>query len=486
MRWIVGGKAVERGGASTSQMGRFETELLAQREPRGPCDLSDRVHDHDPPSSAPRHSVEGTAYNGHFGHLLHPLFVFNQRRLERARCAPATCTAPTDGVMSWMVERYKERPSASTSAAIAAFASHGDLRLPRSRRHALAIRLRANKVLQESIVHLLKRPVGRPPKDVRRYHASFSYQAGPGTSPAASRQGRVASTRGSGSLTNLGRPADAYLQRGTSNGSRRARTRLDMAQVRPQSRARLQPRQLHAHPRAARCRTVVTDQPAREACIKIASDWIVRHGRYVTFQMAEVADSSWRHPAPYRPAQFRRQPRHERRHPVPSRPAGSAPGSDRRQKLPFRATNAANWSSIIRIGGTWPHSKANCTSGFEPHSCPGRVPYGESRRPEELPDCQKAHGLHHGRRAGNKKDKLLDPSSRPVPQGQTGGFISAAPPHETKGPRPSASRLKGILDGLNVNRRDSAKNQPPGCPNRRGQLRIHLAFSPRSDAKYEV
>ncbi len=29
MRWIVGGKPVERGGASTSQMGRFETELLA-------------------------------------------------------------------------------------------------------------------------------------------------------------------------------------------------------------------------------------------------------------------------------------------------------------------------------------------------------------------------------------------------------------------------------------------------------------------------
>ena len=29
MRWTVGGKAVLRGGASTSQMGRFETELLA-------------------------------------------------------------------------------------------------------------------------------------------------------------------------------------------------------------------------------------------------------------------------------------------------------------------------------------------------------------------------------------------------------------------------------------------------------------------------
>jgi hypothetical protein len=41
-----------------------------------------------------------------------------------------------------------------------------------------AIRLPANKMLQERIAHLLKRPVGRPPNDVRRYHASFSYQAG--------------------------------------------------------------------------------------------------------------------------------------------------------------------------------------------------------------------------------------------------------------------------------------------------------------------
>ena len=32
MRWIVGGKAVEREAASTSQMGRFETEWLASDE----------------------------------------------------------------------------------------------------------------------------------------------------------------------------------------------------------------------------------------------------------------------------------------------------------------------------------------------------------------------------------------------------------------------------------------------------------------------
>ena len=54
MRWIVGGKAVERGGASTSQMSRFETELLSKDENlTSLADLSglwiDRVHDRRPP-----------------------------------------------------------------------------------------------------------------------------------------------------------------------------------------------------------------------------------------------------------------------------------------------------------------------------------------------------------------------------------------------------------------------------------------------------
>ena len=40
-----------------------------------------------------------------------------------------------------------------------------------------AIRLPANRVLQERIGYLLKRPVGRPSNDVRRSHANFTYQA---------------------------------------------------------------------------------------------------------------------------------------------------------------------------------------------------------------------------------------------------------------------------------------------------------------------
>src|SRR5271169_1368243 len=46
-----------------------------------------------------------------------------------------------------------------------------------------AIRLPVNRILQDRIGYLLKRPVGRPPNEVRRFHANFSYQAGSWTKP---------------------------------------------------------------------------------------------------------------------------------------------------------------------------------------------------------------------------------------------------------------------------------------------------------------
>jgi hypothetical protein len=82
MRWIVGGKAVERQAASASQMERFETELLARDvNVKALTDMSgawiNRVHDRRPPkmiildmdsSVSPTHGEqEGTACNGHFG-----------------------------------------------------------------------------------------------------------------------------------------------------------------------------------------------------------------------------------------------------------------------------------------------------------------------------------------------------------------------------------------------------------------------------------
>jgi hypothetical protein len=59
-----------------------------------------------------------------------------------------------------------------------------------------AIRLPANQVLQDRIVHLLKRPIGRPSHEVRRFYANFSYQAQSWENDASRRgQGRVASGR---------------------------------------------------------------------------------------------------------------------------------------------------------------------------------------------------------------------------------------------------------------------------------------------------
>ncbi len=89
MRWIVGGHAVTKQAASSSQMGRFETEVLASDENFAALtDFSgvwiDRLHDRRPPtriildmdsSVSPTHGEQkGTAYNGHFGcTCYHPL-----------------------------------------------------------------------------------------------------------------------------------------------------------------------------------------------------------------------------------------------------------------------------------------------------------------------------------------------------------------------------------------------------------------------------
>ena len=110
MRWIVGGQAVMGQAASTSQMGRFETEVLAKEaNVTALADLPGRwidvVHARRPAnvvvldmdsSVSPTHGEqEGTAYNGHFGcTCYHPLFVFNQfGDLER-------CSLRSDNVHS--------------------------------------------------------------------------------------------------------------------------------------------------------------------------------------------------------------------------------------------------------------------------------------------------------------------------------------------------------------------------------------------------
>ena len=78
--------------------------------------------------------------------------------------------------MEPVVSRYKERDLRLYFRGAAAFASPEIYDYLEAEGFLYAIRLPKNQVLQESLSHLLTRPVGRPPNHVRRFYASFSYQ----------------------------------------------------------------------------------------------------------------------------------------------------------------------------------------------------------------------------------------------------------------------------------------------------------------------
>ena len=77
-----------------------------------------------------------------------------------------------------VVERYQGKVSRIYFRADAGFANPEVYEFLEAERIKYAIRLPANRILQERIGHLLTRPIGRPPNEVRRSYANFTYQAG--------------------------------------------------------------------------------------------------------------------------------------------------------------------------------------------------------------------------------------------------------------------------------------------------------------------
>jgi len=192
--WWTG---LDRQSASTSQMGRFETEwLTGEANLAALADLSgawiDRVrakaarHCRSRPGQQrqrdARHTQEGSAYNDHFGcTCYHPLFLFSQfGDLERCALRPGNVHSAADwrDVLEPVIARYRGRMRRRYFRAAAAVASPEIYEVLEAEGYKYTIRLPANAVLQQSIAWLLKRPVGRPPHEVRRYHASFSCRTG--------------------------------------------------------------------------------------------------------------------------------------------------------------------------------------------------------------------------------------------------------------------------------------------------------------------
>jgi hypothetical protein len=197
MRHVVGGRAKELLGASTSEMSRFETELLACRENvlalmdlpgtwidgvNERADLKELVLDMDSSESPTYGRQQGTAFNGYFGcTCYHPLFLFNQfGDLERAmlRRGNVHSSKYWRRVLLPVIARYHDRPIPKYFRGDAAFAVPGLFETLEAEAFLYAIRIKSNSVLEGNIAHLMRRPVGRPSRKPKVFYHSFEYQAG--------------------------------------------------------------------------------------------------------------------------------------------------------------------------------------------------------------------------------------------------------------------------------------------------------------------
>ncbi len=198
MRHVVGGRAAQadKEAASTSGVGRFETETLSTKSNlTALMNLSgewiDKVHrckplkqlilDLDSSVSETYGSQEGTAYNGHFECMCyHPLFLFNQDGdLERAMLRRGNHASAKfwRRVLLPVIDRYRHLDIPKFFRGDAAFANPALYRVLEKEGYLYTIRLKANAVLERAIEHLLTRPVGRPSHKPKVFYHSFQYQA---------------------------------------------------------------------------------------------------------------------------------------------------------------------------------------------------------------------------------------------------------------------------------------------------------------------
>jgi len=102
---------------------------------------------------------------------------------RRGRPGNVHSAADWRNVLEPVVVRYRGTVKRRYFRGDAAFANPEIYEFLEAESYGYAIRLPTNPVLQGKIGYLLSRPVGRPPLEVRRYYASFHYQAGSWSKP---------------------------------------------------------------------------------------------------------------------------------------------------------------------------------------------------------------------------------------------------------------------------------------------------------------
>ena len=181
MRQVVGSRAVDRRAASTSEMARFETEVLTQQQNlpammalsgkwidcvRTAKPINKLILDLDSSVSETYGKQEGSAYNGYFRcECYHPMFCFNQDGdVEAALLRGGNVASAHDwwDVLIPVIDRYRDLDVAKLFRGDAAFAIPALYDMLEAEGYRYAIRLPANEILYREIAHLMKRPVGRP------------------------------------------------------------------------------------------------------------------------------------------------------------------------------------------------------------------------------------------------------------------------------------------------------------------------------------
>ena len=192
----------DRGGALTSTLHWFETDLLTRaenlvgltavnRELLARAALATRadrvVLDMDSSESPVYGAQEGSAYNGHFATVCyHPLFLFNdQGDCLAASLRPGNVPSADDwdDLLVPGIDRQQAAGRRVAFRADAAFARPAIYEGLEHRDVAYASRMPANKNLELAVEEILFRPPGRPTcKPLVRYK-SFRYQAKSWTTP---------------------------------------------------------------------------------------------------------------------------------------------------------------------------------------------------------------------------------------------------------------------------------------------------------------